>query len=122
MTNRILTITLFVLMGYTSFSQETYLVKNMGTKYSLVDIQEAMSKADWCGFYFESANRLLNFDDGSVVQLKSVEELTSSEIIFDSSCKVSENQEDQNTYIIHSSGNILIEVKKSDSLKTRTSK
>ncbi len=117
MTNRILTISLFVLMGYTSFSQETYSITKLGTKYSSTDIQTAMSNADWCGFYFESANRLFNFDDGSVVKLKSVEELTSSEIIFDSSCGVSKNQEDENTYIIHSSGTILIELKKSNSIK-----
>ena len=117
MTNRILTISLFVLMGYTSFSQETYSITKLGTKYSSTDIQTAMSNADWCGFYFESANRLFNFDDGSVVKLKSIDELTSGEITYDSSCGFSEHKEDENTYIIHSSGTILIELKKSNSIK-----
>ena len=117
---RIYIFSLFLLFSYNSIGQETFTIKNIGSEYSESQIIEAMSSAEWCGYYFSDSKRVLNFNDGTVVELKSAEELTSSDIDFDASCISSSSYTDNNAYSIHSSGRIVITIDKKSELKYKT--
>jgi hypothetical protein len=61
-----------------AFSQESFEITKVGNTYSLEQIKEAFIHADLCGSYYISKRNILEMNDGSVVELKSKEELESS--------------------------------------------
>jgi hypothetical protein len=77
-------------------------IKTIGNKYSESDILEAVTKADWCGYFHENSRLLLTFDDGAIVELFSKKEL--GEVTLNDSCFQNENTKDNGVYKIHESG------------------
>lgn len=96
-----------------------YSIEVLGDKYSSEEIRNAFTKADMCGFFFDSDERKLMFDDGSIVTLKSFNELPSNQIKFDGNCVTNFLEEDKNIYSIHSSGVILIAPQQGSSAKIK---
>ena len=102
----------FLLLITTSFAQKNTIAQNhkhfeiinIGSKYAKNQIDSAMEKADWCG-YFNSTSRLtLNFDDGTVVELLSGEEDFDLKTHLNENCFQSEVIEDKGLFKIHESG------------------
>ena len=98
-------------------SKDNFVVLSLGTKYSKIQIEEAFSVLDWCGYYFESSRHQIKLDDGSVLQFKSATELDN----ISEDC-VTESFEDAKVYSIHSTNRIIIRVDKDASLKTFSTK
>lgn len=101
-------LSIFLVLLPTVFAQaqsQFYEIIQIGNKYSQQDLSTSISNADWCG-YFNSDNRFkLTFDDGSVVELLSKKELSSTEYKVD--CFQNEKTEDLAIYKIHESGIIV---------------
>ena len=51
-------------------AQEKYSDIQIGTKYTLIQLKEAVNKASWCGYYHSEFEFELTFDDGAIVNLK----------------------------------------------------
>lgn len=66
--------------GLSLYSQNFYTIEKVGTKYSKDQLEEAINKADWCGYFYVSKRRKLRFDDGSVIELYSFNELSNKNI------------------------------------------
>jgi len=115
-------ITIFMLLAKFSVSQNKFIIKQVGTKYLTEEINSAISAADWCGFYYTQKRRELNFDDGSIVEFLSAEEIESSGIQLNSTCFSNYEIKDDKIYLIHSTGRVLIRVEKDKTLKTTTIK
>lgn len=73
-------------MSIMSFSQSTYIVSTVGTNYSLESLRTAIESADFCGYHYKNSERILIFDDGSKVELKSASTLQQEGISLDSNC------------------------------------
>lgn len=74
-----------------AFSQESFEITKVGNTYSLEQIKEAFIHADLCGSYYNSKRNILELNDGSVVELKSKEELASKGITIAPSCFIEDN-------------------------------
>lgn len=98
---KIFTTLLFVLTLGVSFAQQnTFQITQKGSAYSEQELKDAMNSANWCGYYYEDQRHLLNFDDGSVVELLSYRELISNKSMIDPSCVEGYQSEDKATYIL----------------------
>mgnify|MGYP006122493779 CR=1 FL=1 len=115
-------ISIFILLAKFSVSQNKFVIKTVGTKYLTEEINSAISAADWCGFYYTQARRELNFDDGSIVEFLSAEEIESLGIELNSTCYSNSEIKDDKIYFIHPTGRVLIRVEKNKSFKTTTIK
>ncbi len=102
---KIITFLFLFISSSISFSQKQFFeIKKLGSKYTENDLSVAMKKADWCG-YFNSASRLiLNFDDGTVVELLSGEEDFDLKNELNKNCFQIEVIEDKALFKIHESG------------------
>lgn len=110
---------LFIVAFYSfSFSQNLFEIRNVGENYSRESINSAILNADWCGFYYSDRRRVLNFDDGTVVEFLSAEEIQNKGANLDINCYSDFIKNDDKTYLIHSTGRILIKVEKNKSIKT----
>ena len=94
-------------------SVKSFVVLNVGTKYSKTQIKKAFSLVDWCGYHFDSSRHKITLDDGSVVEFKSANELDN----ISQEC-VSVSFEDSKIYSIHPSNRIIIRVEKDADRKT----
>tara|TARA_B100001287_G_C22684726_1_gene532606 strand:+ start:3708 stop:4067 length:360 start_codon:yes stop_codon:yes gene_type:complete len=98
-------------------AQEKYNKIQKGSKYTIDEIQSAVQKANWCGYYHETANFQLKFDDGAVVYLKNKAQVLSSGKEIDTSCFQKEFINSSNVYVISAKGWLLVP-KKSQSFKS----
>ena len=98
-------------------AQEKYSEIQIGSKYAIDEIQLAVKKANLCGYYHETANFQLTFDDGAVVLLKNKAQVLSSGSKIDISCFQKEFINSNNVYVISSEGWLLVP-KKSQSFKS----
>ena len=64
----------------------------------------------------------VNFDDGSVVEFLSAKEIKSLGLELSSTCYSDYQVKDDKTYLIHSTGRVMIRVEKKESFKTTTIK
>lgn len=66
----------FISIGVFGQDQDTpYSIIDIGTSYSQTDIENALNDANLCGFFYINEKRKMLFDDGTIVELKSSEEL-----------------------------------------------
>ena len=65
---------------------QTFEVKNVGTQYTLNQIETAFANENFCGSYFTDKRNVLVLNDGSVVELLSKEELINVGILLGESC------------------------------------
>jgi len=72
---KIITLGLIIFSASYISAQTIYEVKELGTDYSQSQIDQAFATANFCGFYYSSENRVLNFDDGAVIELKNATDL-----------------------------------------------
>ena len=98
-------------------AQEKYIEIQSGSKYAIEEIQLAVQNANWCGYYHETSNFQLKFDDGAVVLLKNKAQVLSNGIEIDPSCFQKELINSNNVYVISSEGWLLVP-KRSQSFKS----
>ena len=101
-------------------AQEKYSEIHIGSKYTLEEIQATVQKANWCGYYHESINFQLKFDDGALVQLKNKAQVLSDGIQEDMNCFQNESTTSNNVYVISPQGWLLVP-KKSQAFKSSKS-
>lgn len=98
-------------------AQEKYSEIQTGSKYAIEEIHLAVQNANWCGYYHETSNFPLKFDDGAVVLLKNKAQVLSAGIEIDANCFQNELIHSNNVYVISSEGWLLVP-KKSQSFKS----
>lgn len=81
-----------------------YEIKNLGTNYTMEELDSAMLAANFCHFFFEDKRRAMNFNDGSVVELLHKGELVG----YEDTCFVSSANQRSNEYWEISSTGTLI--------------
>lgn len=82
---------LMMLCSFFAFSQ-SFEVKNVGTQYSLSQIETAFANANFCGSYFTDKRNILVLNDGSIVELLSKEELNNNGFPIGESCFLNSNE------------------------------
>jgi hypothetical protein len=117
----------FLLATNTYFGQKNTIVKNqkhfeiinIGSKYAKNQIDSAMEKADWCGYYHKTLNYKVTFDDGTIVELLSFDELKSLKSTeLSDECYQTQYFEDTAIYSIQVTGLISRQVKKNTNIKS----
>lgn len=68
-------LTYFAFATYGQQNEDSFIILNVGTKYSETEIKDALNGADLCGFYYIDEKRKMLFEDGAIVELKSSDEL-----------------------------------------------
>ena len=85
-------------------SQENFNIKSVGSSYSLEFLTEAFNKANFCGMFYQSENRIIILDDGSEVELLSADSISET----DQSCICEKRIVDQvDSWRLTDSGHIL---------------
>jgi hypothetical protein len=84
--------------------QSFYSIKKLGNNYSKEQLEEAMKKADWCGYFHKSERYQLSFDDGAIVELHSLTEDFDNKNNLSESCFQTERIKDIGIFKIHESG------------------
>lgn len=100
------------------YSQNKFSSIQLGAKYSKLQIESAINKANWCGYYHEIENFEILFDDGTRVLLKSKNQLIEEGILKEGNCFQSEKSSNKHLYSISKNGKILIRAEKN--IKTKT--
>ena len=98
--------------------QNVYSSIQLGGKYSNEQITKALNNANWCGYYHESKNFEITFDDGAKAYLKSKKELLHHTSKLESNCFQAENSESQLTHMISKNGMIIVRAEKN--IKTKS--
>ena len=89
------------------YSQTSYyIITKPGRKYSVEQLNTALSKADWCGYFHYFERYQIIFDDGTEVELISKKEMTLDNLVNDE-CFQSEKIKDDGIYSVHESGRLL---------------
>ena len=89
-------------------AQEKYSDIQIGTKYTLIQLKEAVNKASWCGYYHSEFEFELTFDDGAIVNLKSKSQLLQSGHELSESCFQSNLFESNDIFVIAENGNLFV--------------
>jgi hypothetical protein len=116
--------TLFVFVGMTSFKAQTtvdkpiFKIQSLGSKYSEAQMKSALLGAEWCGLINPTENYTLTFDDGSIVEMLSEQNLISNSIQVDPSCVREANFKETATYGISPNGYVLRMMSKNASVKS----
>ncbi|MDC0459824.1 hypothetical protein OAM07_03620 [Crocinitomicaceae bacterium] len=92
------------------YSQNKFSSIQLGAKYSKLQIESAINKANWCGYYHEIENFEILFDDGTRVLLKSKTQLIEEGIEMIDSCNKSVKIASKHIYSIAKNGVIVIRV------------
>lgn len=103
--------TLLVCLFFSAFilrAQENYSEIQIGSKYTIEEIHLAIQKANWCGYYHETSNFQLTFDDGAIVYLKSKNQLLPLESSLSENCFQSKFSESNDVFIIAENGNLFV--------------
>ena len=64
-----------ILTSISLWSQSVCLSIQLGDTYTSLQINQAIENANLCGYFLDSENAMLSFDDGGIVYLKSKQEL-----------------------------------------------
>lgn len=64
-----------ILTSISVWSQNVCSSIHLGDTYTSLQINQAIENANLCGYFLDSENAMLSFDDGGVVYLKSKQEL-----------------------------------------------
>jgi hypothetical protein len=73
-----------------AFSQNTFEIIKVGTKYTFEEIHASFLQSDMCGSYFQTKRNRLEFNDGTIVEMKSKMELNNENIEIAESCYISD--------------------------------
>mgnify|MGYP000548185479 CR=1 FL=1 len=108
--NKNVLLSFFLVLSSFAFGQVKFHEMNLGSKYSEQELTEAVENANWCGYYHESKNYELHFDDGAIVKLKNKAQLQSSgnEIFMNENCYQNMLTKSEYVHIINSSGWIMV--------------
>lgn len=119
---RTLLLCLFLVFVFITNAQGKHTEIQLGSKYSLGEIEAAIEKANWCGYYHETENFQLLFDDGAIALLKNKAEISAkpSEIALSPACFQTEFTSLNNIYVITSEGWILVPKKSAESKNSKT--
>tara|TARA_B110000046_G_C12970211_1_gene388582 strand:+ start:549 stop:914 length:366 start_codon:yes stop_codon:yes gene_type:complete len=103
-------------------AQDKHSEIQLGSTYSIEELQTAVSKSNWCGYYHETENFQLLFDDGAIVFLKNkAGHLASPNSVSpSSSCYQAEITSSDNIYVITSEGWIIVPKSSEEIKKTKT--
>jgi hypothetical protein len=100
---------------FTFFSvkcQNVYSTIELGKKYTISQVKNAVNNANWCGYYHKTENCELVFEDGTSVFLKSKNQLIKEGSEMVDSCYQSVKVSSEHNYSISDNGVILIRVKR----------
>ena len=64
-----------ILTSISLWSQNVCSSIQLGDTYTSLQINQAIENANLCGYFLDSENAMLSFDDGGIVYLKSKQEL-----------------------------------------------
>lgn len=101
--------------------QSVYSTIELGNKYTISQLKNAVNNANWCGYYHETGNCELVFDDGAKIYLKSKEQLIGDEQKWIEKCKQFTKVAGQQTFSITENGVIVIRAS-IPSIKSKTIK
>lgn len=87
---RLLLTSMMMFMIHCAFSQKTFEIIKVGTTYKTDQITNALLNADMCGSFFQSKRNSIEFNDGTIVELKSKTELDAEKIQLSESCVISD--------------------------------
>ncbi len=87
---RLLLTSAMMLLVFCAFSQKTFEIIKVGTSYTEEQITNALLQADMCGSYFQTKRNTLEFNDGTIVEMKSKTELVEEKIQLPESCFLSD--------------------------------
>lgn len=87
---RLLVTSVMMFMVFCAFSQNTFEIIKVGTSYTEEQITNALLQADMCGSYFQTKRNTLEFNDGTIVEMKSKTELVEEKIQLPESCFLSD--------------------------------
>ena len=101
---------LFLMIYSYGIGQVKYQDISLGSKYSNQQLNEAIQNANWCGYFHETENYEIRFDDGAIVTLKNKAQLQSSnnETNVDNRCFQNILAKSEYVHIINSSGWIMV--------------
>jgi hypothetical protein len=100
-------------------NNKNFLIKELGTKYTQNQLVFALEKADWCGYFNKTLNYKIIFDDGTIVELLSFDELKKLKSIeLSDGCYQTRYIEDTAIYSIQVTGLISRQVKKNTNIKS----
>lgn len=74
-----------------AFSQNSFEIIKIGTTYTTDQITTALVSADLCGSYFQTKRNTLEFNDGTIVELKSKNEIDNLGLSYPFSCFIEDN-------------------------------
>lgn len=108
--NKNVLLSFFLVLSYFAFGQVKFHEMNLGSKYSEQELTEAVENANWCGYYHESKNYELHFDDGAIVKLKNKAQLLSNlnNSPMTDRCFQNISAKSENIHFINSSGWIMV--------------
>jgi hypothetical protein len=114
---------LFVGITY-SLAQSTvdkpiFKIHSLGKKYSEAQMKSALLGAEWCGLINPTENYTLTFDDGSIVEMLSEQNLILNSIQIDPSCFREADFNETAIYGISPNGYILRMMSTNPSIKSK---
>jgi len=82
----------------------------LGAQYSNQQLLDAVENANWCGYFHQTENYELRFDDGAIVKLKNKLQLQSNgnESIMNEKCFQNVLTKSEYVHIINSDGWIMV--------------
>ena len=77
-----------MILPLTLLSQEisSFQIFSIGNKYSNEEVNTALLKADFCGYYHKTESIFLRLDDETIIKFKSKAELENTSISINESC------------------------------------
>ena len=102
--------TLFLMIFSYGMGQIKHQGVTLGSNYSNQQLIDAVENANWCGYFHQTENYELRFDDGAIVTLKNKAQLQSSgnEIFMNENCYQNMLTKSEYVHIINSSGWIMV--------------
>lgn len=90
---KLLILTFFLLELQCSYAQTFFEVKELGTTYATNEVAAAFESADFCGAFFLTKRNQIVLNDGTIVELKSQQELMNEGLnSFGASCFMNDNE------------------------------
>jgi hypothetical protein len=83
------------------FNTKGYAVKELGSKFSIDEITNAIEAANWCSYRYQNKRQVLTFKSGIIIELYSVNELNNSSINIDQNCVLPDSIVLKDEFAIH---------------------
>jgi len=97
-----------LMLFFNLLSQDFFEIKSVGNEYSMSTLLSSFRSSDFCGSFFETKRNVIKLNDGSIIELKSKNELTQENISISSDCFLSDSQKPIDyIWSIHPSGRLL---------------